>query len=272
MVRNTLGFLLLAASTALLSSGASGRGLTAQAEEDTHFAYEVMPQASAALGTLGTPSAFMRPLGSPALGLLFQGRTRAGSASDGAATVTFTLLQQSRVAAAVALNVLSLGVHEPIAKRMSCSVRLSSRLSTNTYLGFGLRNALAVGGSDAPSQVYLVLSTAPPAAPDQRRTRAPAITLGLGYLYTTSAQRPYQDVAQEVASRYGPFVWLASVRVDLRPGVGGFVEWTGEDLNAGLVIAVGRSGAVVAPTLADLTHRAPNGPRFVVGFGLPLNL
>lgn len=275
MLRIAQGFLLLVVPGALTASRCCAQVQTAGADEASYFLYRVVPDVSSAagaVGTVGTPSAYARTAGRLAIGALLQSKTRSASASDGAISLTFGFGTGYRWSADATLNLLSVGVHEPIGSRVSLGARMSLRLNSATSVALGVRNGLIGGGSDAPSQIFLVMSTALPRPDSSDGVPRIGITVGLGYLYAMSGHRPYQAVAQEVASRYGPTVLLASVRIAVTPSVSGFIEWTGEDMNVGLVVPIGRSGLALAPMAADLTRRAPGGPRFVLGFGLPVSL
>jgi len=169
------------------------------------------------------------------------------------------------------LNVLSLGVHRPIGKRTSLSARVAYRLPGEADVAMGVRNGLVFGGSDTPSQAYMVYSVTMRRG-DGGTFREVRATVGLGYLWSSAVHGRYRDTAEEVASRYGPTVVLASVAARLTPTTSAFLEWTGQDMNVGAVFHVGGAGLTVAPVLADVTRRAPRGPRLVFAFGMPFGI
>lgn len=271
MIRVTLCVLLLGAPC----GNKLGAALAAEQADsmEAGVLVEVIkaPSAKVPSGTLGTPTAFPLRPGRLAIGFLLQPETRAAAVADGVVSLTVGVGGRGADSGDVTLNILSVGVHEPIAKRTSLSAKLARRLSERSAVAVGVRNGLVFGGSDTPSQAYLVY-TVTLRSGNGSSLREFRTTVGLGYLWTSGVHGRYRDTAEEVASRYGPMVVLASVATTITSSSTAFLEWTGQDMNMGVVLPVGRSGLSVAAVLADLTHRAPRGPRLVFAFGMPFGM
>lgn len=263
-------FWLLAAPLSLQAQDA------APPDQDGTPTFEVIRQSIAApAGTLGLPTAFGRGRGRMAIGFGFQNTTRIASAADGAAGLAVGFGDARTLGMDLGLNILSVGVHEGFARRGSFSFKLFHQRPDGTGLAVGLRNFLVWGGgSDAPTQAYLVASRQYRLHEDRSLPFGTvSVTVGVSYLWAGANQGVYREVAREVASKYGPLTVLAGASAQLDDKTALFAEWTGQDLNVGVSWLVSaRTGMVITPALADLTGRAPNGPRFVMGVGLPFSL
>ncbi len=226
-------------------------------------------------GHLGLPTAFGRGRGRMVIGFGFQNTTRIASAADGAAGLAVGFGDARTLGVDLGLNILSVGVHEAFARRGSFSLRMFHSRPDSTALAVGIRNFLVWGGgSDAPTECYLVASRRYPLHGEtSRRFGTMTATVGVSWLWAGAHQGVFREVAREVASKYGPLTVLAGVSAHVNEMTAVFAEWTGQDLNVGLSwLLSAHTGLVITPALADLTRRAPNGPRFVVGVGLPLGL
>jgi hypothetical protein len=147
-------------------------------------------------------------------------------------------------------------------REYSVSFKLHRRLSDDLALAAGVENLLADGENDGGTSAYGVVTKVfrlrdTPNRPFSRLTTS----LGVGNGRFRSEDRIYRE--EDGANVFGSVGLLVA-----RPlAVVG--DWTGQDLNLGLSIAPLRHvPLIITPALADVTGRAGDGTRFILGVGL----
>ncbi len=252
----------------------------AQPETDPDSAIQVVILPNAPAGRIApavsllAPTAYGRDSGHMAAGFGFESSTRTGSNPDGVAGMAVGFGDRRKLALEAGINILSVGIYEPFARRDSFNFKVHRTFSEDLSAAVGLRNTLIIGpGSDAPSEAYAVASKRLRLKPGASGTVGTLYaTAGIGYLFAAQGNSSYRSTADYVAHKYGPLTGIASIAIRVAEQASVFTEWTGQDLDIGFSVIPFRSlGIVVTPALADLTGRAPGGPRFLLGVALPLS-
>lgn len=217
--------------------------------------------------SVGSQSAWGAGWGDFFAGVGYQARARFSSLPDGSASFGFGLGNPRRnVGLEVGLNSAST-FHQNIGKNGSVSLKLHRVLIGAYGVAVGVENAASWGGTDGGSSTYGVLS-------NTYRTRADpsgffgslALNVGVG----NSRFFSQQDLAR---GRTGGVNAFGSVGVRLMPRASLIIDWTGQDLVAGLSLVPFRSSPLILSLgAADLTRRAGDGPRFITGLGAGLRL
>jgi hypothetical protein len=148
----------------------------------------------------------------------------------------------------------------------SVSVKLHRRIPSQQLLfAVGAENPFHWGAVDGGSSVY---ATAAKVFMLRESEDAPfgiiSTSLGVG-------NGRFRSEADVIAHRQtvSPFGGLG---VRLTPLLSGAMDWTGQNLNAGLILMPFRDyGFMIDGGMADLTHRAGDGARFVMSVGYGFN-
>lgn len=227
---------------------------------------EVSPLAIAAPGGgYYTPGAFGSAWGFGGVGVGLQRRSRYNTGADGAVGVSFGLGNPSHLGLDVGVAILDLRPNTQgrggFGQRGSFSFKLHRRVKPELAVAAGLENVLNWGGTDVPATGYAVVTRRFRLRPtnDEAFSRA-SISLGLG-----SGRFRSEHALATGGSPVGVF---ANASVSILPSASGFVEWTGQDMGAGITLVPLRSiPLIVTPAVTDLTGSAGDGARWVLGVG-----
>lgn len=245
---------------------------------------------TAGAGWLGAPDASDRAWGySPAVGLeaasgfgqyggmftfggSMQDQTRAHNLVDGTVGVAAGFGNPLKIAGEIGLSILSVGVHEPFAKRGAINAKLHHYMGNDTSVAVGVRGGYVWGGSDAPSQLYAVASRLVSARGSNGESRKCVyLNAGLAYAYTTSQNGIYRAAADDAVRRYGRVQVIGGIAYRATRSFSTFLEWSGEDLNLGCsIIPFSKCPVIITPAVSDLTGRSTRSPRLVLALSMPL--
>jgi hypothetical protein len=211
--------------------------------------------------SVGSESAWGAGWGDFFAGVGYQSRARFSSKPDGSESVGFGLGDPRQyVGLEVGINSASTFRQTP-GKNGSVSLKLHRALPGEYGIAVGIENAAAWGGTDGGSSTYGVVSHTFQFREDpQHFFGSLAWNVGVG----NSRFLSEQDLA---AGKKGVNVFgSAGLRLISRASLVG--DWTGQDLDAGLsIVPFRRSPLVLSLGMADLTHRAGDGARLIVGLG-----
>jgi hypothetical protein len=219
----------------------------------------------------GSPGAFGAGWGDFFMGGGYQHRTRyAGQGTvpdrpDGSVVVGFGLGNpRSLVGVEVAVTSVST-VHTGFFERTAVSLKAHRVLPHNVGVAVGYENALTFGeGLDGGNSVYGVVTKVwDPSGWSPLLGTTTSIGIGNGRF------RPEEDVqaGQEGVNIFG------SVGVHVYEGIGVIADWTGQDLTlAASLVPFRRLPLTITPAIADVTGSAGDGARFVLGFGMGMNV
>jgi hypothetical protein len=239
--------------------------------EQPAVATPVYPQRRYRIGpstTFYTPSGFGLSRRQAVLWALYQADTRNSSEDDGSIGATIGLGQPEKLGFDVGVNFLSLfggrGDDAGFGERGSFNFKLHRRLRPDLSVAVGVRNTLIWKGSDSPTRYYAVASKVFRTKENYRDpfSRVYA-SLGIEHSSVGSQNDPFRDDAQAVIDEFGKNNVFGSLAVKLSEPVNAFVEWSGEDLNAGVSFVPFRSvPLVVTPAIVDITGRGSDDARF----------
>jgi hypothetical protein len=141
------------------------------------------------------------------------------------------------------------------------SLKLHRQLPQDVAIAIGGNGVLTWGSPDGGTSVYGVVTKRFSLKDDVNESFGQLTTsLGIG----SGQFRSEADVEQ---GRDGVGLF-GSVAIRLAKPVSGIVEWMGQDLNLGLsIIPVQKIPLVITPAVNDITGKAGDGARFVVGVG-----
>ena len=224
------------------------------------------PSSSPGIGA-NIPTAFGAYKGDIGIGFGLQQLRFADRQYDGAAGVTVGFGNPSgRTGFEIGFNVLDLS---KFAKRGSFDFMLHHAVSDTLSVGLGIEDALTYGDTAAVkadergtrNSVYGVASKLLRLKADGSQALSRAyLTLGVGNHRFLSESRLINGGGG--VNVFGGAAFNVSRRANA------FAEWTGQDLIVGASIAPFRKiPIVITPALADVTGRAGNGTRFVLGVG-----
>jgi len=218
--------------------------------------------------TFYTPSGFGLRRRQAVLWGLYQADTRNSSEDDGSIGATVGLGNPERLGFDVGVNLLSLfggrGDDAGFGERGSFNFKLHRRIRPDLSVAVGVRNTLIWKGSDSPTRYYAVASKVFRTKENYRESFSRVYaSLGIERSSVGSQHDPFRDEAQAVIDEFGRTNIFGSLAVKLSEPVNAFVEWSGEDLNAGVSFVPFRSvPLVVTPAIVDITGRASDDPRF----------
>jgi hypothetical protein len=211
--------------------------------------------------SIASPSAFGADWGEAFAMVGYQDRMRYSSRYDGTASVGIGLGDAHRfVAAEIVLT--SYDTATDFFDTRGVSVKIHRRLTTNTSLAVGYENLFYTPTIDGGRNLYVVGSTLLTLRDGGTRWfRQLVLTLGLG---NSRFQR--EDDFLAGTDGMGAF---GAVALQAHDQVSTIADWTGQDLVLGLSIApLRRLPLVITPAVADVTGRAGDGARFVIGAGV----
>ena len=211
-------------------------------------------------GSISTPSAFGATFGQIFGGFGFQSRTRFTNQADGGLALGGGLGDPQKIVGLdVTLAILSLFGDN--AGRGSFSFKIHRSLPEGFAVALGFENAIHWGGTDAGSSIYGVVSkffqfTETTKEPFSQLT----LSLGVG-----GGRFRSEGAIEDGVNSLGVF---ASAGLRIVEPVSAIVEWSGQDLNAGIsLIPFPKVPLTVNLAGADLTGNAGDGARFVMSIG-----
>lgn len=211
-------------------------------------------------GSISTPSAFGATFGQIFGGFGFQSRTRFTNQADGGLALGGGLGDPQKIVGLdVTLAILSLFGDN--AGRGSFSFKIHRSLPESFAVALGFENAINWGGTDGSSSIYGVVSkffqlTETTKEPFSQLT----LSLGVG-----GGRFRSEGAIEDGVNSLGVF---ASAGLRIVEPVSAIVEWSGQDLNAGIsLIPFPKVPLTVNLAGADLTGNAGDGARFVMSIG-----
>lgn len=210
--------------------------------------------------SISTPSAFGASFGQIFGGFGFQSRTRFTNQADGGLALGVGLGEPQKIVGLdVTLAILSLFGDN--AGRGSFSFKIHRSLPEGFAVALGFENAINWGGTDGSSSIYGVVSkffqlTETTKEPFSQLT----LSLGVG-----GGRFRSEGAIEDGVNSLGVF---ASAGLRIVEPVSAIVEWSGQDLNAGIsLIPFPKVPLTVNLAGADLTGNAGDGARFVMSIG-----
>jgi len=217
--------------------------------------FVVAPSAS-----ISTPIGFGANFGQIFGGFGFQSRTRFTNQADGGLALGVGLGEPQKIVGLdVTMAILSLFGDN--AGRGSFSFKIHRSLPEGFAVALGFENAIRWGETDAGSSIYGVVSkffqfTETTKEPFSQLT----LSLGVG-----GGRFRSEGAIEDGVNSLGVF---ASAGLRIVEPVSAIVEWSGQDLNAGIsLIPFQNIPLTVNLAGADLTGNAGNGARFVMSIG-----
>lgn len=211
-------------------------------------------------GSISTPSAFGATFGQIFGGFGFQSRTRFTNEADGGLALGGGLGDPQKIVGLdVTLAILSL--FDDNAGRGSFSFKIHRSLPESFAVALGFENAINWGGTDGGSSIYGVVSKFFQLT---KTTKEPfsQLTLSLG---VGGGRFRSEGAIEDGVNSLGVF---ASAGLRIVEPVSAIVEWSGQDLNAGIsLIPFPKIPLTVNLAGADLTGNAGDGARFVMSIG-----
>ncbi|WP_159290798.1 hypothetical protein [Microcystis aeruginosa] len=211
-------------------------------------------------GSISTPIGFGANFGQIFGGFAFQSRTRFTNQADGGLALGVGLGERQKIVGLdVTLAILSLFGDN--AGRGSFSFKIHRSLPEGFAVALGFENAIRWGGTDAGSSIYGVVSkffqfTETTKEPFSQLT----LSLGVG-----GGRFRSEGAIEDGVNSLGVF---ASAGLRIVEPVSAIVEWSGQDLNAGIsLIPFPKVPLTVNLAGADLTGNAGDGARFVMSVG-----
>ncbi|AKE65297.1 hypothetical protein MYAER_2957 [Microcystis aeruginosa NIES-2549] len=210
--------------------------------------------------SISTPIGFGASLGQIFGGFGFQSRTRFTNQADGGLSLGGGLGDPQKIVGLdVTLAILSL--FDDNAGRGSFSFKIHRSLPEGFAVALGFENAINWGGTDGGSSIYGVVSkffqlTETTKEPFSQLT----LSLGVG-----GGRFRSEGAIEDGVNSLGVF---ASAGLRIVEPVSAIVEWSGQDLNAGIsLIPFQNIPLTVNLAGADLTGNAGDGARFVMSIG-----
>jgi hypothetical protein len=217
--------------------------------------FVVAPSAS-----ISIPIGFGANFGQIFGGFAFQSRTRFTNQADGGLALGVGLGEPQKIVGLdVTMAILSLFGDN--AGRGSFSFKIHRSLPEGFAVALGFENAINWGGTDAGSSIYGVVSkffqfTETTKEPFSQLT----LSLGVG-----GGRFRSEGAIEDGVNSLGVF---ASAGLRIVEPVSAIVEWSGQDLNAGIsLIPFPKVPLTVNLAGADLTGNAGDGARFVMSIG-----
>lgn len=208
--------------------------------------------------SIGIPSGYGANWRSLGVGLGIQSRARFTKRADGGIGVGFGLGNANTIGLQVGISFVD--VSAPWADG-SISLKLHRQLPQDVSIALGATGVLSWGSPDGGSSIYGVASKSFLLRENVKQPFSQlTTTLGIGSGQFRSESQITTDI--DAVGVFG----AASLRI-LEP-MSAIVEWTGQDLNLGIsVVPFRRIPLVITPAISDVTGRAGDGPRFIVGIG-----
>ena len=211
--------------------------------------------------SIGVPTAFGADWGDVFIGGSFQERTRFTQTSDGAVGLGFGLGDAQRFVG-LELAVAFVDLEGDTFQDGGFSFKVHRQLPWGVAIAGGVENVATFGNPDGDQSGYGVVSKVWQF--DRPSEPFSALTTSVGF--GGGRFRQEVDLDEDIINVFG------SVGLRVLEPVSAIVEWSGQDLNAGLSIAPFRNiPLVITPAAADITGNAGDGVRFILGVGFGAN-
>ena len=210
--------------------------------------------------SLGSESAWGAGWGDFFAGVGYQSRARFSSRPDGSASAGFGLGNSHDLGLEIGITSAST-FNETPGKNGSFSAKVHRVFFDDYGFAVGVENLVNWGNTDGGSSTYGVVSHTVALGDDPTHFGGSlSWNVGVG----NSRFLSQSDLA---AGKSGVNVFgSAGLRVAARGSV--VADWTGQDLDLGLsLVPLHKSPLVLSISAVDLTRRAGNGPRLVIGLG-----
>jgi hypothetical protein len=210
--------------------------------------------------TVITPSAYGKSWGDISIGLGLQARTRFTNEPDGVLGVGFGLGdEQKYVGLDVGVTITDL--LEAPGQDGTVSFKLHRQLPAEFRIAVGVQNALNWGNTDGGRSIYGVVT--------KRFNLQERIDRPLSQVFISAGVGSGQFRSEfDIQSEENSINFFGSVAVRAIEPVSVIAEWTGQDLTLGIsAIPFQNIPLVITPAVTDITGKAGDGARFLVGVG-----
>lgn len=264
-------FLLLIASPVGAQGIAASDAARADSTEQLRAQYRLDPVPDAIIlevvatglpsTSVGSPSAFGADWGEVFAAAGYQERVRYSPKHDGTASVGVGLGNAHRWVA-LEVTLTSYDTATEFMDTRGLSAKLHRRLPGGFAVAVGMENLLHTSSIDGGQNTYVVGSKILKLRDLGTRWFTSAV-LSLG-----AGNGRFQDEEAFYADEDGWGVFGAAA-VQAHEQASLIADWTGQDLMLGLsIVPLKRIPIIVTPAVADVTGRAGDGARFVIGFGV----
>ena len=211
--------------------------------------------------SISTPTAFGADWGDVFAGGSFQERTRFTQTADGAVGLGFGLGDAEKLVG-LELGVAFVDLEGDTFQDGGFSFKVHRLLPFGFAIAGGVENVVTFGDPDGDQSGYGVVSKIFQFNDPSQPFSALTTSVGFG----GGRFRAEDDLDEDVVNVFG------SLGLRVFEPVSAVVEWSGQDLNAGLSIAPFRNfPLVITPAAADITDNAGDGVRFILGVGFGAN-
>lgn len=210
--------------------------------------------------TVINPSAYGASWRNAGIGLGLQERTRFSEQSDGVAGIGVGF-GNPRQNVGLEVGVVIADLVDDTFEDGAINLKLHRRLPKDFAVAVGVQGAITWGNTDGGSSTYGVVT--------KRFALKDDLSKPLSEVYLSAGVgggqfRSESDINNDVDS-LGAF---ASLAVRIVEPISGILEWTGQDLTAGLSFVPFRKiPLVIVPAVTDITGNAGDGARFTIGVG-----
>ena len=206
------------------------------------------------------PSAYGKSWGSASVGLGLQARTRFTNSADGVFGIGIGL-GDARRWVGLDLGVTITDLLETPAADGTVSFKLHRQLPGDFTIAVGVQNAIAWGNTDGGTSPYGVVTKQ---FRLQESTEKPFSQLYLSVGVGSGQFRSEFDIQNDRDS----IDVFGSVALRVVEPVSAIAEWTGQDLTVGLsVVPFQNIPLIITPAVTDITGKAGDGSRFILGIG-----
>ena len=221
------------------------------------------PSSASSSITMLTPSAYGKSWGRASVGLGLQSRARYTNKADGVTGFGFGLGNaKESVGLDVSIGVVDLSNFQD----GSISLKLHTQLKNDIAVAVGVKNLVTFGSTDGGTSAYGVITKMFRLQDSENK---PFSRLYLSTGIGNGQFRSESDIKNKIDS-IGIF---GSVAVKVVQPVNAIIEWSGQDLGLGLSIAPFKKiPLVITPGITDITGKAGDGSRFVLGVGYSFSL
>jgi hypothetical protein len=248
------------------AEGQGTEGMSGDAAREAFLVAPVRIFTAPATG-MTIPGALGAGQGDVFAGFSFQGRTRFSESSDGAVVAGFGLGNPARFAALEVAFTSFSTFRSGFFERSHASFKLHRQVGDGWAGAIGWENALTLsgGGGDGGSSLFAVGMRTVRLGEADSRFSSMTFTAGVG----DGRFRSEDDVLAD-RSTAGVF---GGMSLRILPQLSALVDWTGQDLAAGISVApLPRFPLVVNAGFADLTGQAGDGARFMMSGGIGTNV
>ncbi len=210
----------------------------------------------------GTPTAYGAQWGDVFFGASYQARTRYTPHADGDAYAGLGFGNPQRLIGIELVYTSFTTVRHGFFKEGSFSFKLHRELPANLAIAFGWEDAVHSGGTDGGSSKYgVITSFIPTRRDDSYFLSSVTLSAGIGSGRFQTEEDFYADK--------GGINGFGSVGIRVLKPISLIADWTGQDLMLGAsIVPFPRLPFVITPAYADVTGKAGDGARFVIGAGV----